>query len=177
MKILGPCLLPEPHKLLANVLVNPPPFYIGMAAKHLAANDAQKALDALLSQEKKADDNPWGWIVAATAHWKLKNHSVSCQVAQRGLDKVGKNTHLHECLAVAHFCLDDHGEAMKHFITAIQLNSRNTSAITNLANLLLIQNNHDDAVKVLENGLSHNPRSQEIQHFMSQMPDIRFFFE
>ncbi len=171
MQHFGICLLPEPLTIIADTLsyVEAIPSYITEAAQFLSKGQAKKALQTLNSASVKIPDSPWGWIVAATAHCRLKNFTVACEVSQRGLQRVGKNTYLFDCLGVAFCGLTDYANAQNSFLYAIQRDVHNTNAVVNLANVFMSQDQPDAAFEILQQGLKQNPDSQDIRQLFVQL--------
>ena len=171
MQNFGVCLLPEPHIIINSPLnyAKAPPAYITEAAQFLSEGHAKKALQTLNTATVKIPDCSWGWIVAATAHCRLKNFTVACEVSQRGLQQVGKNTYLFDCLGVAFCGLTDYANAQNSFLYAIQSDVYNTNAVVNLANVFMSQNDPDAAFETLQQGLKQNPNSQDIRHLFVQL--------
>lgn len=171
MQNSGVCLLPEPYTIIIKTLNydEATPEYIIKAAQLLSEGYAKKALQTLNSASVKVPDSPWGWIVASTAHCSLKNFTVACEVAQRGLRQVGKNTYLFDCLGVAFCGLTDYANAQNSFLYAIQCDVHNTNAVVNLANVFISQDHPDEAFETLQQGLKQNPDSPEIRHLFVQL--------
>ncbi len=171
MQNFGVCLLPEPHTIIADTLNYDEaiPVYITEAAQFLSEGQAKKALQTLNRAPVKIPDCPWGWIVAATAHCSLKNFTVAREVSQRGLQQVGKNTHLFDCLGVSFCGLTDYANAQNSFLSALQSDIHNTNAVVNLANVFMSQNQPDAAFEILQQGLKQNPDSSEIRHLLVQL--------
>ena len=168
MQNFGVCLLPEPRAIIANE-TEALPSYITEAAQFLNEGYAKKALQTLNNASIKIVDSPWGWIVAATAHCRLKNFAVAYEVSQRGLQQAGSNTYLFDCLGVAWSGLNDYANAQNSFLHAIQSDTHNTNAVVNLANIFIAQNNPDAAFATLQQGLKQNPNSREIKSLLVQL--------
>lgn len=166
MRLIGFCLLPEPQELISKVSydIDALPKYITEAAIFLSEGQAKKSLQTLNNAPTKFSSSPWEWIVAATAHCELKDFISAREVSRLGLQQVGKNSQLLDCLGVACCALNDYASAQNSFVEAIQADANNTNAIVNLANLFISQTHTDAAFETLQQGLKQNPNSTEIKY-------------
>ncbi len=173
MRDFSQCLLPDPYSLIIeNHSENRPPSSIIEAALLLNQGQAQAALDMLNITKTSAANNAWSWIVAATAYCQLKNYSLAREISERSLQLSGRNSHLLDCLGVAHCGLEDYDNAQRCFFHAVQCDHHNVNAIINLAKIFILQNHFDTAFEFLQQSIIRNPDNQEIRFLLMQIhPD------
>lgn len=157
------CKLPDPIVLYKNAGDEKIPAYILEAGDFLASGDVKLCLDRLNHAPVKDVKSPWGWIIAATAHSQLGNHKMAIDVSMRGLRHAGENTHLLDCLGVAHAGSEDLAAAGTCFQKAVKVDSHNINGILNLINVLLSMGDADAAFTVSAQGLKNNPGNAEIR--------------
>lgn len=163
------CKLPDPATLYKNHPAEIIPAYIREASDYLSHGDAKSCIEHLNRAPVKDIASPWGWIVAATAHCQLGHHKMAIGVATKGLQHAGENSHLFDCLGVAHAGLGDLIAAQNHFQQAIKTHPNNGNSIINLINIHLARNAIDAAFKVAEQGLQKNPGHVEIGQLYIQL--------
>ena len=163
------CKLPDPAVLYKELAHDGIAIYIREACEYLTGGDAKSCINHLNRAVAKDVASPWGWIVAATAHCQLGNYKMAIEISNKGLRYSGDNSHLFDCLGVAHAGLGDLATAQHHFHKAIHTNPHNSNSIVNLTNVHLAQQAIDTAFKVIEQGLQKNPDHAEIRHLYIQL--------
>lgn len=166
------CKLPDPLTLYKNAAHERIPVYIQEAGDLLGSGEAKACIEGLNKAGTKNVESSWGWIIAATAHCQLGNFKTAIGVATRGLQYVGENSYLLDCLGVAHAGLGDLNNAKVSFQRAEQVNPGNANCIINLANIYLLHNEIDLAVDALGHGLPANPDNTEIKDLYIQLHPV-----
>lgn len=172
MQTLAACSLLEPASIIGGLgySFDELPKHVVEAARQLHQGEHRKAIETLdLARTATAPDLALDSIIAATAHCRQGNFKDALKVAERGLQKIGKNTHLLNCLGIALAGLNEHSNAQQVFLHAIQADARNTHAFLNLAHVFLSQNHPDAAFETLQQGLRQNPGSNELEKLLLQI--------
>ena len=159
------CSIPEPITLINKVSLSLDelPLPLLEAARLLQQGLENDAITTIKDARPATPELPWGWIISVTAFCRLGDFKTASEVAKRGLQVIGNNTYLLDCMGVANFVLKDFVNAENSFLQAIQTDAHNINAIVNLANVFISQNLPDKAFETLQQGLKQNPCSPEIK--------------
>ena len=159
------CSIPEPITLINKVSLSLDelPLPLLEAARLLQQGLENDAITTIKDARPATPELPWGWIISVTAFCRLGDFKTASEVAKRGLQVIGNNTYLLDCMGVASFVLKDFVNAENSFLQAIQTDAHNINAIVNLANVFISQNLPDKAFETLQQGLKQNPFSPEIK--------------
>ena len=104
MSTVAACSLPEPVATIgqAGYSLDELPAHIVEAARQLQQGLTSRAIAALGTAPDAASASvALGWTVAVTVYCRQDNFATAIEVAQRGLQQVGQNTSLFDCLGVA----------------------------------------------------------------------------
>lgn len=148
-------------------------FYSQESKNKLAQESYESAIEILDSDTKKAlekfqfanrlnaENYNYDWQAGLTQK-RLGLNTEAIETFERLSTKITDQPLLYIHLGEAYEDVGDDGKAIEAYGKATNLPKQFPTAYIRLANLLINQGKHDEAIKILEDGRTKNPESNEI---------------